>query len=183
VELTLLDADAMRRLNRRATGRRGLTDVLAFALPQPDGALLGDVYICPAAAERWVKNGGRGTGEEGRVEEELVRLTVHGTLHVDVQRSVHRQPHELLLHPSLFPRPSSSVLHPALRGGGTDVHIPEERAVGLWQRERQYVGETAPAGGAAVEAAHGVGVEQRELHARAPPPPPAGAFPGQDLPD
>jgi probable rRNA maturation factor len=82
VELALLDADAMRRLNRRATGRRGLTDVLAFALPQPDGALLGDVYICPAAAERWVKNGGREKGAEGRVEEELVRLTVHGTLHV-----------------------------------------------------------------------------------------------------
>src|SRR2546430_12581848 len=60
----------MRRLNRRATGRRGLTDVLAFALPQPDGALLGDVYICPAAARRWVKNGGSGKGEEGRAEEE-----------------------------------------------------------------------------------------------------------------
>ncbi len=75
MELTLLDADAMRRFNRRATGRRGLTDVLAFALPQPDGSLLGDVYICPAAAERWVKNG-------GRVDEELIRLAVHGTLHV-----------------------------------------------------------------------------------------------------
>ena len=82
VELALLDAAAMRRLNRRVTGRRGLTDVLAFALPQPDGALLGDVYICPAAAERWVRNGGRGTGDARRVEEELVRLTVHGTLHV-----------------------------------------------------------------------------------------------------
>jgi len=82
VELTLLDADAMRRLNRHGTGRRGLTDVLAFALPQPDGALLGDVYICPAAAARWVRNGGRGKEDEGRVEEELVRLTVHGTLHV-----------------------------------------------------------------------------------------------------
>jgi probable rRNA maturation factor len=82
VDLTLLDAKAMRRLNRRATGRRGLTDVLAFALPQPDGALLGDVYICPAAAARWVKNGGRGKGTEGSVDEELVRLTVHGTLHV-----------------------------------------------------------------------------------------------------
>jgi len=82
VELALLDAAAMRRLNRRVTGRRGLTDVLAFALPQPDGALLGDVYICPAAAERWVRNGGRGKGDARRVEEELVRLTVHGTLHV-----------------------------------------------------------------------------------------------------
>jgi probable rRNA maturation factor len=80
VELTLLDAVAMRRLNRRAMGRRGLTDVLAFALPQPDGALLGDVYICPAAADRWVKNGGTEKGD-GRVEE-LLRLAVHGTLHV-----------------------------------------------------------------------------------------------------
>jgi probable rRNA maturation factor len=75
VELTLLDAVAMRRLNRRATGRRALTDVLAFALPQHDGALLGDVCICPAAAERWVENG-------ARVDEELIRLAVHGTLHV-----------------------------------------------------------------------------------------------------
>ena len=82
VELTLLGADAMRRLNRRATGRRSLTDVIAFALPQPDGSILGDVYLCPEAAERWVKNGGRGKGEEGRVEGELVRLAVHGTLHV-----------------------------------------------------------------------------------------------------
>ena len=81
VELTLLGAEAMRRLNRRATGRRGLTDVLAFALRQPDGALLGDVYICPAAAARWVKNGGRGKGAAGGMEEELVRLAVHGTLH------------------------------------------------------------------------------------------------------
>jgi len=82
IELALLDATAMRRLNRRVTGRRALTDVLAFALPQPDGTLLGEVCICPAAAERWVRSGGRGKGDEGRVEEELVRLTVHGTLHV-----------------------------------------------------------------------------------------------------
>ena len=66
VELTLLDAAAMRRLNRRATGRRGLTDVIAYAMPQPDGSLLGDVYICPVV--------------DG--DEELVRLAVHGTLHV-----------------------------------------------------------------------------------------------------
>jgi probable rRNA maturation factor len=80
VELTLLDAAAMRRLNRRATGRRGLTDVLSFALPQPDGRLVGDVYICPAAARRWAGNGQRDAGNT--VDEELLRLVVHGTLHV-----------------------------------------------------------------------------------------------------
>jgi probable rRNA maturation factor len=84
----------MRRLNRRVTGRHALTDVLSFALPQPDGTLLGDVYICPAAATRWVDNGhppwgsaervgaGGRAGRAGRVAEELVRLAVHGTLHV-----------------------------------------------------------------------------------------------------
>ncbi len=86
----------MRRLNRRATGRRGRTDVIAFALPQPDGTLLGDVYVCPQAASRWVRNVARSTlpvarsanGQRGTwnvrrgTEEELVRLTVHGTLHI-----------------------------------------------------------------------------------------------------
>ena len=36
VELTFLGPVAMRRLNRRATGRQSLTGVIAFALPQPD---------------------------------------------------------------------------------------------------------------------------------------------------
>jgi probable rRNA maturation factor len=56
--------------------------VIAFALPQPDGTILGDVYLCPEAATRWVKDGGRGAREEGSVVEEMMRLSVHGTLHV-----------------------------------------------------------------------------------------------------
>jgi probable rRNA maturation factor len=72
----------MRRLNRRAFRRRALTDVIAFTLPQADGTLLGDVYICPDAAQRWVNNGGRGTRDEGGVDAELIRLAVHGALHV-----------------------------------------------------------------------------------------------------
>jgi probable rRNA maturation factor len=82
VELTLLDGPAMRRLNRRVTGRRGLTDVLAFALPQPDGGLIGDVYICPTAARQWVGNGRGAKLQAAGLEEELIRLAVHGTLHV-----------------------------------------------------------------------------------------------------
>jgi len=79
VDVTLLSAAAMRRANARATGRRGLTDVIAYALPQPDGRVLGDVYICPAAAAQALRNGeGGGSG----LRAELVRLAVHGTLHV-----------------------------------------------------------------------------------------------------
>lgn len=68
IDITLLSAAAMRRLNRRATGRRGLTDVIAYSLPQPDGSMFGDVYISPDAA--------------GFDRVELIRLAVHGTLHV-----------------------------------------------------------------------------------------------------
>jgi probable rRNA maturation factor len=94
----------MRQLNRRATGRRALTDVIAFTLPQPDGTLVGDVYICPDAARDWLARVPRPTSHvprptshvararrggawdvgraTGDVEEELIRLAVHGTLHV-----------------------------------------------------------------------------------------------------
>lgn len=75
VDVTLLAPADMRRANRRATGRRGLTDVIAYPLPQPDGSVVGDVYICPAAAEAAARNG-------VDLCEELIRLTVHGTLHV-----------------------------------------------------------------------------------------------------
>ena len=80
LELTLVEAAAMRRLNRRVTGRRGLTDVIAFSLPQPDGSVLGDVYICPAAAERYVLRAG--AEAPGGIRTELLRLAVHGALHV-----------------------------------------------------------------------------------------------------
>lgn len=69
----------MRRLNRRATGRRGLTDVIAYALPQPDGRLFGDVYICPAAAARVAPPP---PAQRAALREELIRLAVHGALHV-----------------------------------------------------------------------------------------------------
>ncbi len=75
IDITLLSAAAMRRANRRATGRRGLTDVIAYALPQPDGRMLGDVYICPTAAAAAARHG-------VALNDELVRLAVHGTLHV-----------------------------------------------------------------------------------------------------
>lgn len=83
IEVTLLDAAAMRSLNRKVSGRRVLTDVLSFTLPQPDGSLMGDVYICPAAAERWIRETGNGKRlRQGELNQELLRLAVHGALHV-----------------------------------------------------------------------------------------------------
>jgi len=79
IDITLLSAAAMRRANRRATGRRGLTDVIAYALPQPDGRMVGDLYICPTAAAAAAAAGARNAVT---LNDELVRLAVHGTLHV-----------------------------------------------------------------------------------------------------
>jgi probable rRNA maturation factor len=66
----------MRTLNREWLGHDRVTDVIAFGLTQPDGTTVGDVYVCRAAAQREARR--RGIA----VREELVRLVVHGTLHV-----------------------------------------------------------------------------------------------------
>ncbi len=76
VSVTFLGRDRMRRLNRDHTGRDRPTDVLAFALPGADGSLAGDIYICRWVAER------EAAARDIPLAEELVRLVVHGTLHV-----------------------------------------------------------------------------------------------------
>lgn len=74
VSVTFLPADEIARVNREYLDRDGPTDVIAFELG--DDELLGDVYVCPEVAARAAR-------EEGvELREELVRLVVHGVLHV-----------------------------------------------------------------------------------------------------
>jgi probable rRNA maturation factor len=73
VSVTFVSAARMRALNRRTFGRDALTDVIAFGLPHA-GHVGGDVYVCPAAAAR--------APAPAPLAQELVRLVVHGTLHV-----------------------------------------------------------------------------------------------------
>jgi probable rRNA maturation factor len=75
ISITFLGREAMRRLNAEYKGHDRPTDVLTFALRDPAGAALGDVYVCPWVAEREA----RAQGIPRR--EELIRLVVHGTLH------------------------------------------------------------------------------------------------------
>jgi probable rRNA maturation factor len=76
MSVALLEDRAMRALNRDHLGHDGPTDVLAFALHGVGEPVLGDVYLGAAQARRQAE-------EEGVDEiEELVRLAVHGTLHV-----------------------------------------------------------------------------------------------------
>ena len=75
ISLTLLDDEGIGDLNRRYLGKDRPTDVIAFTLggdPRP----LGDVYVGVEQARRQAEELGVA------LEEELVRLAVHGTLHV-----------------------------------------------------------------------------------------------------
>ena len=68
----------MRALNRSHLHRNGVTDVIAFAFrPTARGApIVGDVYIAPQAARASARVNGV------TFREEIVRLVVHGALHV-----------------------------------------------------------------------------------------------------
>jgi len=75
ISVTFLGRDAMRRLNARHKGHDAPTDVLAFALGEPGGLAVGDVYVCRYVAAREARARGIPLAQE------LVRLVVHGTLH------------------------------------------------------------------------------------------------------
>lgn len=76
LSLTCLPLEEMAELNREYLGREGTTDVIAFDLGEGE-RVLGDVYVAPEMARR--------AADEGRAEDarrELVRLAIHGALHV-----------------------------------------------------------------------------------------------------
>lgn len=75
VSVTFLSPARMRALNRRARGPDRATDVLAFRLVH-DGAVAGDIYVCGDVARQAAR------AHHVREREELLRLVVHGTLHI-----------------------------------------------------------------------------------------------------
>ena len=64
------------RLNLEYLGHEGPTDVISFQLPDPGDRIVGDIYIGAEQAERQAAELGAGHGEE------LLRLAIHGTLHI-----------------------------------------------------------------------------------------------------
>ena len=75
LSVTLVDDAEIKRLNREYLGRDRPTDVLAFSLGSPEEPL-GDVYVGVDQARRQAEVHGV------LLSEELVRLAIHGTLHV-----------------------------------------------------------------------------------------------------
>jgi probable rRNA maturation factor len=75
MSITFLGRDAMRRLNAEHKGHDRPTDVLSFAMTDPAGRTLGDVYVCSWVAAREAR------ARRIPLRQELIRLVVHGTLH------------------------------------------------------------------------------------------------------
>lgn len=75
ISVTLLDDTGIRGLNRDYLDHDRPTDVIAFALDAP-GGVIGDVYLGVEQARRQAVEWGVPSREE------LLRLAVHGTLHV-----------------------------------------------------------------------------------------------------
>jgi probable rRNA maturation factor len=78
LSITFVSDRAIRALNKRHLRRDRTTDVIAFGFRRRGHAdpIVGDVYIAPGVARASARSNGIS------VREEIIRLVVHGTLHV-----------------------------------------------------------------------------------------------------
>jgi len=76
ISLALVSDAQMTELNRVYLSHDGPTDVISFPLELPGGGVVGDVYIGFDQARRQAEELGIAPREE------LLRLAIHGTLHV-----------------------------------------------------------------------------------------------------
>jgi probable rRNA maturation factor len=78
ISITFVGRAAISALNHRYLGHAGPTDVISFGLARTGkpGAVVGDIYICPEVARANARR------QNVRPGEELLRLVIHGTLHV-----------------------------------------------------------------------------------------------------
>lgn len=76
LSVTFLTDAGIARLNEEYLDHEGPTDVISFPLPDPAGRVVGDIYIGREQAARQAAEVGAG------LRDELLRLAVHGTLHV-----------------------------------------------------------------------------------------------------
>ena len=76
ISVTFVTNARIAAMNREFLDHRGPTDVITFELEPTAGVVMGDVYIAPDVARDNAASAGVG------IREELVRLVVHGALHV-----------------------------------------------------------------------------------------------------
>jgi probable rRNA maturation factor len=73
LSIAFVSRAAISKLNKEYLGHTGPTDVISFAFGDP---VVGDIYISPDVARSSARENAVG------VREELIRLVIHGVLHV-----------------------------------------------------------------------------------------------------
>ena len=79
LEVNIIGASAMRRLNRQTRGKDKVTDVLSFAWQEDKilkSSFLGEIYICYPRIVSQAKS------FDVPVKEEFIRIFTHGILHL-----------------------------------------------------------------------------------------------------
>jgi probable rRNA maturation factor len=78
VSIALIDRRAISEMNQEHLGHHGPTDVISFSFARASARdpVIGDVYIAPDVARE------NAAARGGSVREEVLRLVVHGMLHV-----------------------------------------------------------------------------------------------------
>ena len=78
VSVAFVSDRAIAGMNAKHLRHRGPTDVISFGFDRPTKSdpVVGDIYIAPAVAAKNARS------QRRPVREEIVRLLVHGTLHV-----------------------------------------------------------------------------------------------------
>jgi len=76
ISIAFVGDERMAALNQDYLHHHGPTDVISFPLHREGQPVLGDVYVGAVQAERQAREVGE------HVDVELVRLAIHGTLHV-----------------------------------------------------------------------------------------------------
>jgi probable rRNA maturation factor len=76
ISVTFVSDRKIARINREFLDHTGATDIITFELTPVNKVVVGDIYIAPGVARENARTHGVS------VREELVRLVVHGILHV-----------------------------------------------------------------------------------------------------
>lgn len=78
ISVAFVPRSVIQRMNREHLKRNRATDVIAFGFRRVgrDAPIVGDVYVAPDVARQSARTNGVS------IREEIIRLVVHGTLHV-----------------------------------------------------------------------------------------------------
>ncbi len=76
LDVAIVGAAEMQRLNNRHLGHDYPADVLSFLLDESEDSIEGEVIVCPATAREWSEKYG------WPQEDELLLYAIHGTLHL-----------------------------------------------------------------------------------------------------